>query len=149
MRRYLGVPDGTWPVVHLPHATYAFHFGGARRQAVLELAAPPGMQRGEIVVTPWYMQCANSSARPAWLAQATVGTVTSAMDARLDSLERLLGRPHANRSLPRAVRLDEVRGWLGLDEECDHLRAAVWQPVMDDDVRAVLHALIAQGTARS
>jgi ATP-dependent helicase Lhr and Lhr-like helicase len=149
VRRYLGVPDGTWPVIHLHHATYAFHFGGARRQAVLELAAPPETQCGEIVVTPWYIQCANSSAQPAWLAQATVGAITPAMDARLDSLERLLGRPNANRSLPRPIRLDEVRGWLGLEEECDHLRAALWQPVMDDDVRAVLHALIAQGTARS
>lgn len=148
VRRYLGIPEGTWPVIHLPHATYAFHFGGARRQAVLQLAVPLLMPRGEIVVTPWYMQCAGSSARPAWLAQATTGGLTWAIDARLDELERLLGRPDANRTLPRAVRLDEVRGWLGLDDECDHLRAAVWQPVMDDDIRAVLHALIAQGTTR-
>ncbi len=148
MRRYLGIPEGTWPVLHLPDATYAFHFGGARRQAVLQLAALPEMQRGEIVVTPWYVQCAGSSARPAWLAQATAAALAPAIDARLEALERLLGRPNANRILPRAVRLDEVRGWLGLDDECDHLRAAVWKPVADDDVRAILHALIAQGTAR-
>ncbi len=148
VRRYLGIPEGTWPVIHLPHATYAFHFGGARRQAVLQLAAPLLTPRGEIVVTPWYMQCAGSSARPVWLAQATAEGLTWAIDARLDELERLLGRPDANRNLPRAVRLDEVRGWLGLDDECDHLRAAVWQPVTDDDIRAVLLALIAQGTTR-
>lgn len=148
VRRYLGIPEGTWPVLHLPDATYAFHFGGARRQAVLQLAAPPEMQRGEIVVTPWYVQCAGSSARPAWLAQATAAALAPAIDVRLEALERLLGRPNANRILPRAVRLDEVRGWLGLDDECDHLRATVWKPVADDDVRAVLHALIAQGTAR-
>jgi len=148
VRRYLGIPEGTWPVIHLPHATYAFHFGGARRQAVLQLAVPLLTPRGEIVVTPWYMQCAGSSARPVWLAQATAEGLTWAIDARLDELERLLGRPDANRNLPRAVRLDEVHGWLGLDDECDHLRAAVWQSVMDDDIRAVLLALIAQGTTR-
>ncbi len=148
VRRYLGIPEETWPVIHLPHATYAFHFGGTRRQAALQLAVPPMTPRGEIVVTPWYMQCTGSSAKPAWFAQATVGGLTSAIDARLDELERLLGRPATNRDLPRAIRLDEVRGWLGLDDECDHLRAVVWQPVMDDDVRAVLHAFIEQSTTR-
>ncbi|MHB8644261.1 MAG: DEAD/DEAH box helicase [Thermomicrobiales bacterium] len=148
VRRYLGIPEEIWPVVHLPSATYAFHFGGARRQAVLELTTPPETQRGDVISTPWYIQVVGTFAKPAWLAQATGSRVASAVDARLDELERLLGRPTVNRALPRAIRLDEVYGWLGLDDECDHLRRAIWQPVTDTDILAVLHALIAQGTAR-
>ena len=56
----------------------------------------------------------------------------------------MLGRPAANKRLPLDARLDEVRGWLRLDEELAWLQRAPWTHGHPPEVTAVLRAL---GTA--
>jgi len=80
------------------------------------------------------------AARPHWL-DGPATALEPLIDARLARLERTLGRPAANRRLPRAARLAEVRGWLRLDEELAALRRAIWAGVHDPDAETILMAI--------
>jgi hypothetical protein len=61
-----------------------------------------------------------------------------AIQSRIDRLERTLGRPGANKQLPMSVRIDEVMGWLHLDDEVAALRAARLVAVPDLAVQQLL-----------
>jgi hypothetical protein len=144
VRRYLGLQPDDWPIV--PGADGAlsrvFHFGGARRRAVLELLAsrdadapPPGD------ITDWFIALPGVPlARPAWL-DCPAAALLPALAARLDRLETLLGRPAANRRLPHAARLAEVRGWLQLDDELAAFRRATWHRPTDPELATLLRLL--------
>ncbi len=144
VRRYLGLEPDAWPIVPVGDGAtvWVFHFGGARRRAVLELLAaqnpfapPPGD------ITDWFLALpASFVARPAWLG-GTADALEPTIAARLERLERALGRPAANRHLPRSARLAEVGGWLRLDEELAAVRRATWARVADAEIGTILAAL--------
>ena len=71
-------------------------------------------------------------------------TLDIAIASRLERLERDLGRPWANARLPQDVRIDEVRGWLQIDDELDRFRRAKFTLVTDIDLRHVLLSLVAE-----
>lgn len=144
VRRYLGLGPDDWPIVPLGDGAtvWVFHFGGARRRAVLELLAARGLDApppGDI--TDWQIVLPGAVAvRPPWL-DGPATALEPLIDARLERLERTLGRPAANRRLPRAARLAEVRGWLRLDEELAALRRATWARISDPDAETMLVAI--------
>ena len=144
VRRYLGLGPDEWPIVPTGDGATAwvFHFGGARRRAVLELLAardPGAPSPGDI--TDWLIALPGTvAARPTWL-DGPAAALDPAIDARLERLETTLGRPAANRCLPRDARLAEVRGWLRLDEELAAFRRAIWHRVADPEAETVLMAI--------
>lgn len=56
----------------------------------------------------------------------------------LDSLEKSLGRPRANKGLPAILRREEIVSWLNLESTLDKIIAAVWLPVTDRDLQRIL-----------
>jgi ATP-dependent Lhr-like helicase len=145
VRRYLGIPETEWPIVQDDRWAYCFHFGGARRKQVIELAAEQASHRLERHdVNDWYMKLTGSSLRkPTWLTSSSPATLDVAIAARLEHLERGLGRPRANAHLPQAIRIDEVRGWLQIDDELDNFRQAQVSAPTDVALRHVLLSLVA------
>jgi len=143
VRRYLGFDPHTWPVISVGEAMYVFHFGGARRQAVLELAARDTPAHAGLMITPWFIRCPPPLVGPpSWLLKATTALLELRIIARLDVLERTLARPYANRALPIAIRADEVRGWLDIGGELKEIHRAQWQVGLDEEVRKVLQGFV-------
>lgn len=68
--------------------------------------------------------------------------IGAALHDNLETLERRLGRPRANRFLPDEIRLDEIRSWLHLAKEAERVKAAEWQRQVERDVAIVLRRLI-------
>lgn len=144
VRRYLGLAPDDWPIIPTADGSQAwvYHFGGARRRALLELLAdqhadapPPGD------ITDWFVALPGFPlTRPQWL-DAPASAFLPAIGARLERLETLLGRPAANRRLPHTARLAEVRAWLQLDEELAAFRRSTWQRPADPAVETILRAL--------
>ncbi len=144
VRRYLGVPDSEWPVVNDDRWAYCFHFGGARRRSVLDLAAHVARASEGVVVNDWYMRLGLTSfVKPSWLTSAGRATLDIEIASRLEHLERVLGRPRANVHLPLEARIDEVRGWLQIDIELEHFRRARLAPCTGASLRRVLESLVA------
>ncbi len=151
VRRYLGFDEGDWPLVHGDDAAYLFHFGGARRRAVIELAAAHrGHQLAKDASNEWYLRLsAGSVDKPTWLTGVGPATLDLQIASHLETLERTLGRPAANKRLPIDVRIDEVRGWLHLEAEVAQLHASRWVPVREVELRRILLALKSNIAARS
>ena len=144
VRRYLGILETEWPIVTDDAWAYCFHFGGARRKSVIELAAAQAKKQSDgIEINDWYLKVNSTSfEKPAWLTSSGTATLDIAIESRLDNLERKLGRPRANVHLPRAVRIDEVRGWLRIDEELDYFHRTKFSIVTDLALRQVLRSLV-------
>lgn len=145
VRRWLGLGPDDWPIVPTGDGatSWVFHFGGARRRAVLELlaaqhpAAPPPAD-----ITDWLIVLPRAIVGPPeWITRPGAAALAPTLAARLDQLERTLGRPAANRRLPPAARLGEVRGWLRLDEELAAMRRARWARPADPEVETLLVAI--------
>ena len=145
VRRYLGFDQGTWPVIHADTATYVFHFGGARRQAVLDLAARGAPSHDGLKITPWYVRFAPRAGPPPWLLAATPAQLELRIVERLSFLERILARPYANRALPTALRVDEVRGWLNIEAELHEILSAQWRAGLSEEVKKVLQGFVNVG----
>jgi len=128
--------------ISVGEAMYVFHFGGARRQAVLELAARDTPTHAGPMITPWFIRCPPLAGPPSWLLKATTALLELRIIARLDVLERTLARPYANLALPIAIRVDEVRGWLDIDGELNEIHRAQWQVGLDEEVRKVLQGFV-------
>jgi ATP-dependent Lhr-like helicase len=145
VRRYLEIPDMEWPIVSDENWSYCFHFGGARRKAVIGLAAAQaGNQSERLMVNDWYLRLtATSLDKPSWLTSSGPATLDIAIASRLEQLEHGLGRPWANAHLPQTVRIDEVRGWLNVDDELEHFRRSRFSRVTDVALRNVLLSLVA------
>lgn len=145
VRRYLGLAEEEWPLVEAGDgaSAYLFHFGGARRRAVLELLAAQDLGTPDPAeINDWCLILpADVADKPAWLTHPRPATLHLAVAARLERLEEMLGRPAANKRLPLDARLDEMRGWLRLDEELVSLRGAPWTRGHPPEVTAVLRAL--------
>jgi len=144
VRRYLGITEDTWPVIHYNSITYAFHFGGAQRRTVINLAfLLMGKQAAEIKVNEWFLQLPEVvTEKPSWLVNVSPGHLEMELPFRTDSLEKFLGRPLANKKLPLEARIDEVRGWLNIEEELVHIKSAKWNCRCEKELESVLCTLV-------
>ena len=91
------------------------------RDGVMTILSPmpdtPAEAAG-VKVNPWYIRLPGTqTGKPSWIATATTSSLQMAVADNVTALERSLGRPQANKSLPEAARIDEVRGWLKAEEE--------------------------------
>jgi ATP-dependent helicase Lhr and Lhr-like helicase len=142
VRRFLGVGDDVWPVVEDNGVSVVFHFGGARRQAVIGLVHRALGIPGFVRVDPWTLRVTQSQVeRPPAFQSLNPGSLEVTIGDRLGSLERTLARPRANARLPRSWRIAEVREWLTIEEECRALRTSTWQVAADPEMRAQLRVL--------
>jgi hypothetical protein len=142
VRHYLGISENEWLIVPSGDFDYMFHFGGGRRAAMLKL-----LVGRPVVANEWLLRLPGTlHGKPRWATHVSTALVEIALSERIDALERELGRPGANRALPLEVRVDEVRGWLRVDEELARIRNAIWTPTEDKELEAVLLELI-EGTA--
>ena len=143
VRRYLGLPENAWPVLRVGDAGYVFHFGGARRKAVIELLASRGPGPSpELEVNGWFLRIERwDGQRPGWLTGTGPGILELAIADNLHRLERTLARPFANRKLPIDVRIDEVRGWLNAPGELEALEASDWTEAASAEVMRALRVI--------
>ncbi len=143
VRRYLGIKEDEWPVVAGDN-NYVFHFGGARRRAIIELAAslePSNI--GSIKINEWFLEMpAGPIKAPSWLLRVGPGTLEIIISDRINLLERRLGRPLANRSLPIDVRVEELRRWLRIEDELAYIKSCRWVRVEDNEVKMALLSLV-------
>jgi ATP-dependent Lhr-like helicase len=135
MRSYLSIPTEEWPVIRSDEGYLIFHFGGARRAAVLRLLAPEGVRVDEWLIA------SQSQIKPDWATSVAPGYLLFRTTQELDMLERKLGRPFANRHLHEDARLAEVREWLRLDAEAEAILRSVWSTSVDQDVASVLRSI--------
>lgn len=140
LRRYLDIEANVWPLIRVGSKCYVFHFGGSVRKAVIELAAAAaGIE--EVKANEWCLVLDGQALKPDWIENTDGLDLEVALANRLDSLERTLGRPRANRSLPLVARIDEVRQWLRIGPELAELQSSQWEQDLDEDLRAVLTEL--------
>ena len=127
LRRYLGLPSDVWPVVLHEGNPHVFHMGGDRLKAVIALAKKAvGAGLGISKVTPWYFVSDAAPSRPVVIDNLRSDTLRALIPESSPTLERLLGRPKANRYLPSEVRVDEVAAWLDLDRMVNLIRSSRW-----------------------
>ena len=112
VRRLLDIPSSQWPVIRSRTGTRAFHFGGMRRRAVLQLVLTlAGVPEQEASANGWCLHLQSDPlGRPRWMDNVSLRELNDLVVKRTGWLERQLGRPQANRWLPMALRTDEVRG---------------------------------------
>lgn len=140
--RYLGLAADSWPVVRVGDTDVVFHFGGAVRRAVIELAASVSRQApARLAVNGWYLLVPTETGMPRWLEEAGPAILELGIADRVEKLERTLGRPLANRQLPSAVRIAEVVGWLQLKQEVERIASSRWVRVSDPELTKVLRKL--------
>lgn len=143
VRWFLGIPDGVWPSILHDGRTFVFHFGGGRRHAVLDLirrAADRSLSG--LKTNAWFLSLPGDVGEaPAPLAAAGPGTLRVQIHQHLDALERTLGRPLANRRLPVDVRVEEVEGWLAVEDEVEEIKRAQWRRTGDRETEAALRLL--------
>lgn len=149
LRNYLGYTDTQWPLIQANDKIYIFHFGGIRRSLVLKMLYQHSGGRDDenrlAEVNDLFMVLThNNPDKPDWMMSVGPGMLSLELAQSLDSLEYQLARPWANRNLPFEVRLEEIRGWLRLDEEVDHIRNANWLPVSDRQTEGILVQLRGQ-----
>ena len=128
VRRYLGLEPDEWPVVVKDGVPVVFHFGGARRKAVLDLVLGEA-GAASAKVTPWQLSLASGGAEKPEALSASVAHVLAAelSDPELVyELEKTLGRPYANARLPDEDRAREIAGWLRLEDEVAAINRARW-----------------------
>jgi ATP-dependent Lhr-like helicase len=143
VRRYLGIGDNAWPVLHDAGLTYVFHFGGGRRKAVLKLIVDAAAGASGVRTSEWFITLPGQfQSPPVWLAQVTPALLSFAIARNLDSLEYTLGRPGANRRLPVEARQEEVGAWLKLPEEVAAIHAAKWYTPAEPDLVAALQCFL-------
>jgi hypothetical protein len=148
VRHYLGVDANVWPVLE-SNPRRVFHFGGARRRAVIELLARRVEVGSRVRINEWFLELDEPGGpKPAWLVDASPAALALSIDSRLEHLERVLGRPFSNKRLPRAVRVDEVTHWLALEEEVEAIRSSVWMLVLPGKVREGLEVLAGSPSTR-
>ncbi len=139
VRRYLGLPENEWPILAEGNGVVVFHFGGARRSALLRLLMELFGPGDGVTVNEWFLRLPrNEVCRPSWIDNARLALVEIQLGNHLDTLEHALRRPRANRQLPEEVRLAEVREWLHVESELAKIQQSVWTPVSDKTIHDAL-----------
>jgi hypothetical protein len=146
VRKYLGIAENEFSLLSHDGMIFAFHWGGGRRKAVIELLrTQAGERKVEGVVNEWclILPCP-AGAKPGFLTAMSAAALSLEVGDRLDQLEHWLGRPLANKRLPYAVRHDEVQRWLQLDQEVEWLSGAAWYQVNEPNVSVGLRLIAKQ-----
>ena len=86
---------------------------GAKRKAIIQLAASSAQPSAEISVNEWYLTVDGANMdKPKWIQDPNGWDIELQITSKLKSLERALGRPIANQFLPLEARVQEVKEWL-------------------------------------
>ncbi len=145
IRRYLGFAEDEWPVLHGGGVTTVFHFGGARRKALLELLASRTPASAGVRVDNWTVRMPGVvESKPAWLADVGPGTADILIADQLEQLEYAIALPRANKRLPLSIRLAEVRSWLAVEQQLRIAQASCWTIPSDPAVREALYLLLSE-----
>lgn len=138
LRYYLDIPDEVWPIVQTENETYVFHFGGRRTKILIDILAKKAGRQANPQIAEYngiYIRFAGLiSEKPNWLTNISAAELHQDIVENLSSLENKLSRPAANKKLPLKARIDEVKGWLGVDREVERIAESVW----DDSFTALL-----------
>ena len=143
VRTYLGIPTDKWPVLWVDGLWCVFHFGGARRRAVLTLIRELTGDVGVLDVDDWAIWYGGDGASPplvpAWLERWSPAQLSILLAGeRLARMERVLARPDANQHLPQPVRVREATQWLRLEEEHAAFAGLQWAEVREPEVATAL-----------
>lgn len=143
VRHYLGLKIDEWPIIHLKDTSFIFHFGGARRKAVLKLAIKDNQEvRGFVSANEWYIKLKGYHPnRPVWLEGISPNILMLKVTNMLEGLEKILARPYANRKMPLNVRIHEIMNWLSIEAELKSLEESSWQVVTDKEISFALESL--------
>ncbi|MEN6460519.1 MAG: DEAD/DEAH box helicase [Syntrophomonas sp.] len=142
LRHYLGFNDDEWPVLQCNDKLYLFHFGGIRRSLVLRMMYQHS-GGGLIGLNDLFLVLSNDNLdKPGWMMSTGPAILSMDLAENMESLEYQMARPWANRNLPFEVRLEEIRGWLRLDEEVASIRNAVLVPVTDQRIEAIMVSIV-------
>ena len=138
VRLYLGFREDEWP---LYRGRWLFHFGGVARKQVLQILLPDDLKVES--ATEFYICFAAPCSLPLrWMHSATRATIESEIPGKLESLEQDLGLPYASGRLPMGARIEQVAGWLNIDNELAILQAAKIVEQLDARQSAALALLI-------
>lgn len=133
LRYHLGITEGVWPVVQTEDETYVFHFGGRRTKILIDML----VKKAGREATPQIVECNGMYLRfaglmnekPDWLTNLSAAALHQDIVENLSSLENKLSRPAANKKLPLKARIDEVKGWLGVEREVESIKDCDWSAV--------------------
>ncbi len=146
LKHYLGFNEDEWPVLKGYDKLYIFHCGGIRRSLVLQMLYRhyyrENDRRGLEVDDLYLALPIEKLDKPSWMVSSEPAILSLGLAQELDRFEYYLARPWANRDLPFNVRLEEIHGWLRLDEEVELIRNSVWFPVSEKRVERVLRSII-------
>lgn len=145
LRYYLNIPDEVWPIVQTENETYVFHFGGRRTKLLIEMLAKKAGREA----TPQVAACNGIymtlpgliNEKPEWLTDLSAAALHQDIVENLSSLEHKLSRPAANNKLPLKARIDEVKGWLGVEREVERIAEAVWECV-EAEQQSILNTFV-------
>ncbi|WP_229394991.1 DEAD/DEAH box helicase [Methanosarcina sp. DH1] len=144
VKYYLEIDQNIWPVVKRSGYMYVFHFGGARTHAFLELVVKDYSLESKInEINDWYI-CFHDidfSGRPEAFTRLNLSMLKLSLQENeklLSKLEKIMSRPHANKTLPLKVRLLEIWGWLNPDFEIKSLINSSWEVLKDKEKENVL-----------
>ena len=143
VRTHLGIASNELSVIRFDGDLLAFHWGGGRRKAVLELLQRTNGEVGKRNrVNEWFVKLKTGlSAKPGWMIAPSVSAVELDIEDHLTDLEWWLARPLVNKKLPYAARRDEVSQWLRLEHELQWLAEAQWTEVSDSATRFALSTI--------
>ncbi len=144
VKRHLQIPQDTWPIIATPTTSYIFHFGGAPRKSVLELALTQSNQKKtDYKINNWYIETfPDTNQPPEWITNTTPSLIELAIGERLPSLERTLGRPRINQQLPYLARIEEITGWLNIEQEIKEIQTSKWEKCIDKQLMNKLQIII-------
>ncbi len=144
VRDYLGFKENEWPMLHVYGESHVFHFGGARRKAVFDLIVNDNPEaQGFVSANEWYFKLnVQLSVKPTWLREINQGNVVLRAHQQIETLEKTLARPRANRLMPLGARKHEVLSWLNLESELKSFQESIWVTAIDKELSFALGAFV-------
>jgi hypothetical protein len=145
LRYYLDIPDEVWPIIQAKSETYVFHFGGRRTKILIDMLAKKAVWQTNPQIAESngiYLRFPGLiNEKPDWLTNQSAAALHQDILENLSSLENKLSRPAANKKLPLKARIDEVKGWLGVEREVERLNKSVWKYIADEQ-HSLLNTLV-------
>lgn len=138
LRRYLGINNDVWPIIYSNGCTYVFHLGGTGRQLIIKLVAVM-KNIDNIYINDFFIKINGIEIRKFdWLCNINKLDVCTYILSKLDWIENMLCRPSANKKLPINLRIEEVKGWLNVDNEIAEIKRSKWTDKIGDTVKNLL-----------
>lgn len=141
LKRFLGIAPGDWPLLDTADGVAVFHLGGAPMQLLVDvIAAVSGLIPSASSAFALTLAKSDVSTFEQSLSRSSEAQVLVAVRRQLDQVERRLGLPFANRSMPADLRLTEVASTIGLPSAIGRLSQV--RLVAAGDAHAALRALV-------